>query len=145
MLSAQQEENIEIKEQRISSIENIIKKLFEQNQVNNDPVIDSKIKEFEQMTMDLRYEIQEINDDPQGPWPDKLYDEKYLELKNNAEYDYEFYMDMFGLETNNYIDKAKLIEGIIDSDGYGPTLNSYDGDAEEEYVEGKLFYVMRID
>ena len=145
MLSPQQDENIEIKEQRISSIDNIIKKISEQNQVNNDPVIDSKIKEFEQMIMDLRYEIQEINDDPQGPWPDKLYDEKYLELKNNAEYDYEFYMDMFGLETNNYIDKAKLIEGIIDSDGYGPTLNSYDGDAEEEYVEGKLFYVMRID
>ena len=145
MLSPQQNENIEIKEQRISSIDNIIKKLSEQNQVNNDPVIDSKIKEFEQMIMDLRYEIQEINDDPQGSWPDKLYDEKYLELKNNAEDDYEFYMDMFGLETNNYIDKEKLIEGIIDSDGYGPTLNSYDGDAEEEYVEGELFYVMRID
>jgi hypothetical protein len=145
MLSPQQDENIEIKEQRISSIDNIIKKLSEQNQVNNDPVIDSKIKEFEQMIMDLRYEIQEINDDPQGPWPDKLYDEKYAELKNNAEDDYEYYMDMFGLETNNYIDKDKLIEGIIDSDGYGPTLNGYDGDAEEEYVEGKLFYVMRID
>ena len=145
MLSPQQEENIEIKEQRISSIDNIVKKLSEQNQVNNDPVIDSKIKEFEQMTMDLRYEIQEINDDPQGPWPDTLYDEKYLELKNNAEDDYEYYMDMFGLEVNNYIDKDKLIEGIIDSDGYGPTLNGYDGDAEEEYVEGELFYVMRID
>jgi len=145
MLSPQQDENIEIKEQRISSIDNIIKKLSEQNQVNNDTVIDSKIKEFEQIIMDLRYEIQEINDDPQGPWPDKLYDEKYLELKNNAEDDYEYYMDMFGLEVNNYIDKKKLIEGIIDSDGYGPTLNSYDGDAEEEYVEGKLFYVMRID
>ena len=145
MLSPQQEENIEIKKQRIGSIENIIKKLSEQNQVNNDPVIDSKIKEFEQMTMDLRYEIQEINDDPQGPWPDKLYDEKYLELKNNAEDDYEYYMDMFGLEVNNYIDKDKLIEGIIESDGYGPTLNGYDGDAEEEYVEGELFYVMRID
>lgn len=145
MLSPQQDENIEIKEQRIGSIENIIKKLSEQNQVNNDPVIDSKIKEFEQMIMDLRYEIQEINDDPQGPWSDKLYDEKYLELKNNAEDDYEYYMDMFGLEVNNYIDKDKLIEGIIDSDGYGPTLNGYDGDAEEEYVEGELFYVMRID
>jgi hypothetical protein len=145
MLSLQQEENIEIKEQRINSIENIIEKLSEQNHVNNDPTIVSKIKEFEQMIMDLRYEIQEINDDPQGPWSDKLYDEKYLELKNTAEDDYEYYMDMFGLETNNYIDKDKLIEGIIESDGYGPTLNGYDGDVEEEYVDGKLFYVMRID
>jgi hypothetical protein len=97
------------------------------------------------MIDELKEKIQEIKDDPQGPWPDKLYDEKYLELKSNAEDDYEFYMDMFGLETNNYIDKDELIEGIIDSDGYGPTLNGYDGDAEEEYVEGKLFYVMRID
>jgi len=145
ILSAQQQENIEILEQKINSIENFIKKLSEQNQDKNDPTIASKIKEFEQLTMDLRYEIQEINDDPQGIWPDKLYDEKYAELKRNAEDDYEYYMDMFGLEVNNYIDKDKLIEGIIDSDGYGPTLNGYDGDAEEEYVEGELFYVMRID
>jgi len=145
ILSAQQQENIEIMEQRINSIENIIKKLSEQNQVNNDPTITSKINEFEEMIDELKEKIQEINDDPQGIWPDKLYDEKYSELKSNAEDDYEYYMDMFGLETNSYIDKEKLIEGIIDSDGYGPTLNSYDGDAEEEYVEGKLFYVMRID
>jgi hypothetical protein len=145
ILSAQQQENIEIMEQRINSIENIIKKLSEQNQVNNDPTITSKINEFEEMIDELKEKIQEINDDPQGIWPDKLYDEKYEELKNNAEDDYEYYMDMFGFETNNYIDKDKLIEGIIDSDGYGATLNGYDGDAEEEYVEGKLFYVMRID
>jgi hypothetical protein len=145
ILSAQQQENIEIMEQRINSIENIIKKLSEQNQVNNDPTITSKINEFEEMIDELKEKIQEINDDPQGIWPDKLYDEKYSELKRNAENDYEFYMDMFGLETNNYIDNDKLILGIIDSDGYGPTLNSYDGGAEEEYVEGELFYVMRID
>jgi hypothetical protein len=132
-------------EQRISSIENIIKKLSEQNQVNNDQTITSKINEFEEIISELEEKIEEIKDDPQGSWPDALYDEKYLELKNNAEDDYEYYMDMFGLETNNYIDKEKLIEGIIDSDGYGPTLNSYDGNAEEEYVEGELFYVMRID
>jgi hypothetical protein len=145
LLSPQQNENIEIMEQRISSIENIIKKLSKQNQVNNDQTITSKINEFEEMIDELKEKVQEIKDDPQGVWPDALYDEKYLELKNNAEDDYEYYMDMFGLETNNYIDKEKLIEGIIDSDGYGPTLNSYDGNAEEEYVEGELFYVMRID
>jgi hypothetical protein len=145
MLSPQQNENIEIMEQRINSIKNIIKKLSEQNQLNNDPTITSKIKEFEGMISDIIEEIQFIKDDPQGVWPDALYDEKYLELKRNAENDYEFYMDMFGLETNSYIDNDKLILGIIDSDGYGPTLNSYDGGAEEEYVEGELFYVMRID
>jgi hypothetical protein len=145
MLSPQQNENIEIMEQRINSIKNIIKKLSEQSQGNNDPTITSKIKEFEGMISDIIEEIQFIKDDPQGDYPTELYDEKYLELKRNAENDYEFYMDMFGLETNSYIDNDKLILGIIDSDGYGPTLNSYDGGAEEEYVEGELFYVMRID
>ena len=145
MLSPQQNENIEIMEQKISSIKNIIKKLSEQSQGNADPTITSKIKEFEGMITDIIEEIQFIKDDPQGDYPTELYDEKYLELKRNAENDYEFYMDMFGLETNSYIDNDKLILGIIDSDGYGPTLNSYDGGAEDEYVEGKLFYVMRID
>jgi hypothetical protein len=145
LLSPQQNENIEIMEQRISSIENIIKKLSEQSQVNDDPSITSKIEEFEEMIDEIRENIQETKDDPQGIWPDELYDEKYLELKNQAENDYEYYMDMFGLETNRYIDNDKLILGIIDSDGYGTTLNGYDGTSEEEYVEGELFYVMRID
>ena len=53
-------------------------------------------------------------------------------------------MDEFGLDIDNYIDKDSLIRDVVDTDGYGHTLNSYDGTADETYVKDKLYYVMRI-
>ena len=54
-------------------------------------------------------------------------------------------MESFGLSWSEYVDKDEFIEGVISADGYGHTINSYDGTADEIYVGEKLFYVMRID
>jgi hypothetical protein len=43
------------------------------------------------------------------------------------------------------VDKDAFIQGVIDADGYGHTINSYDGNADEIYINDTLFYVMRID
>jgi replication-associated recombination protein RarA len=143
-LSAQQEENIEILNNKINSLGETINRLSSQNQ-DNDSVIISKIDEINELITDFKEEIEEINDDPKGDFPQELYDKQYDDMVKGAKHDYEYYMDMFGLETNRYVDQEKLIEGLIDADGYGPTLNSYDGNAEEEIVAGELFFVMRID
>jgi hypothetical protein len=143
-LSAQQEENIEILNNKINSLGETINRLSSQNQ-DNDPVITSKINEINELITDFQEKIEEINDDPKGDFPQELYDKQYDDMVKGAKHDYEYYMDMFGLETNRYVDQEKLIEGLIDADGYGPTLNSYDGNAEEKIVAGELFFVMRID
>ena len=54
-------------------------------------------------------------------------------------------METFGLNWEDYIDKDDFIQGVIDTDGYGHTISSYDGNANEEYVQDQLFYVIRID
>ena len=54
-------------------------------------------------------------------------------------------METFGLSWSHYVDKDEFIQGVIDADGYGHTINSYDGSADEVYVNDELFYVMRID
>jgi hypothetical protein len=143
-LSPQQKENIEILNNKINSLGETINRLSSQNQ-DNDPVITSKINEINELITDFKEKIEEINDDPQGDFPQELYDKQYDDMVRGAKHDYEHYMDMFGLEKNRYVDQEKLIEGMIDADGYGPTLNSYDGNAEEEIVAGELFFVMRID
>ena len=51
----------------------------------------------------------------------------------------------FGLEVSQFINKGKFIEEIINTDGYGHTLNRYDGSADEVFVDGDLFFIMRID
>jgi hypothetical protein len=54
-------------------------------------------------------------------------------------------METCGLNWEDYIDKDDFIQGVIDSDGYGSCLSSYDGNSDEIYVQGQLFYVIRID
>jgi len=74
-----------------------------------------------------------------------LIDEKVESLVSDAKYDPESFMSEMGLNWADYIDKDDFINGVIDEDGYGHTINSYDGTADEVYVNDKLFYVMRID
>jgi hypothetical protein len=54
-------------------------------------------------------------------------------------------MEDFGLEWDNYMDKDAFIDGLIDADGYGHTLNSYDGTADEIRIQDEWYYVMRLD
>jgi hypothetical protein len=73
-----------------------------------------------------------------------MVDEKVEDLVADVKNDPESFMNEFGLEWEDYIDKDAFIEGVIESDGYG-IVNSYDGNYDEEYVNDILFYVMRID
>ena len=57
----------------------------------------------------------------------------------------EVTLNEHGLEWEHYIDKDEFIQDVIDTDGYGHTINSYDGSADEVRVNDQLFYVMRID
>ena len=43
------------------------------------------------------------------------------------------------------IDKDDFIESVIDSDGWGALLNSYDGTEEEERVNGESYYIFSDD
>ena len=62
-----------------------------------------------------------------------------------VKYDVEGFMNEWGLEWNEYVDKDAFIKAVIDEDGYGHTLNGYDGSADEVTIQDELFYVMRID
>jgi len=48
-------------------------------------------------------------------------------------------------ELENYIDIDKLAKCIIDTDGRGATLASYDSTEREEVINGKTYYVYRED
>jgi hypothetical protein len=71
--------------------------------------------------------------------------EKIDDLVRDVRDDPEAFMETFGLNWEDYIDKDDFIQGVIDTDGYGHTISSYDGNADEIYVQDKLFYIIRID
>ena len=44
----------------------------------------------------------------------------------------------------NYVDKDKFIEEVIETDGFGHILNSYDGTEDTYSVDGVDYYIFRI-
>jgi len=140
-LSDSQEEQIKILKRKISQINSLIEQLEEQINDENDD-IEERIDELNDDISDIESEIEDIESDPDGDWPDHLIEEKIDELVDNV--DIEDFMNEFGLDVNEYIDKDKFIEGVIDADGYG-TINSYDGNVDEVKILDTLFYVMRIE
>ena len=146
-LSGKQEEKIEILKMRISQTQQIISELEDtkdgENE-ENDEIVDEKIEELEDLIVEYEDEIEEIEDSPEGDFPQDMIDEKVEDMVADVKNDPESFMNEFGLEWENYIDKDAFIEGVIESDGYG-IVNSYDGNYDEEYVNDILFYVMRID
>jgi hypothetical protein len=144
-LSDEQEEKIGILKMRISQTQQLISNLEEQIDDENDESIQEKIEELEDLIVEYEDEIGDIENDPEGDFPQDLIDDKVEELVSDVRRDPENFMNEFGLEWDRYIDKDAFIQGVIDTDGYGHTINRYDGNADEIYVQEQLFYVMRID
>jgi len=146
-LSNKQEEKIEILKMRITQTQELISNLEntkDGENEENDEIVDEKIEELEDLIIEYEDEIQEIEDSPEGDFPQDMIDEKVEELVKDVKYDPESFMSEFGLDWEDYIDKDEFIQGVIDTDGYG-IVNSYDGNVDEVYVNDTLFYIMRID
>lgn len=110
-----------------------------------------KISEIEDRLLEIPDEIEEINDNPDGDY-NQLDIEKAIE---NAVYDYRNDMESFvsnfmGMDyiqwvvDHDFINKEELIDSIVDSDGYGVSLSSYDGDYNEVEVDGRTYYIIRV-
>ena len=145
MLSDSQEEKIEIFKRKISQIEELIERLENDMDGENDDDIQEKIDELNENINEINDEITEIEDDPEGDFPEDLIDDTIQNRLSDVENNIESFMTEWGLNISDYINKDDFIYGVIDADGYGHTINGYDGSADEVYVEDKLYYVMRID
>lgn len=145
MLSDAQEERIRILEYTIQKVNNTIDQFESMMDGENDDAIQEKIDELQERLEEYTSEIEEIKDDPEGDFPDELIDDKVSDLVSEVKRDPEWFLSEFGLNWDDYVNKEEFIQGVIDADGYGHTINGYDGSADEVYVNDQLFYVMRID
>ena len=145
MLSNKQKEQVDIFEMRKDRLNRSIEQFLKGLGGENDEWLRRKIKELEGIVEEFDEEIEMIKGDPDGDYPEDLVsqviDDNVREVKRNPMQ----FIDDFGLDFSNYINKKKFIEEIINTDGYGHTLNRYDGSADEVFVDGDLFFIMRID
>jgi hypothetical protein len=144
-LSDRQEEDIRVARLFIERAEEQISMLEDQMDGDNDDDIQEKIDELNELIESHQDEITEIEENPDGEYPEDLIEDKVRSLVSDVRYDPEDFMESYGLEWDKFIDRDDFIQGVIDADGYGQTLNGYDGSADEVKIGNKWFYVMRID
>ena len=145
MLSDDQEEKVEQLRVRISQVESMIERFESEMDGDNDDDLQERIDEMNERIEELNDEITEIEEDPEGDYPEDKIEEAIENRISDVKYDVTGFMEDFGLNWEDYIDKDDFIEGVIDADGYGHTLNSYDGNADEVKVGDNWYYVMRLD
>ncbi len=145
LLSNEQEEKIGILKMRISQTQRLISNFEEEYDGEDDESIEEKIDELTDLIVEYEDEIDEIENSPEGEFPEDLIDNKVQDLVSDVRRDPEWFMNDFGLDWEHYIDKDEFIQAVIDTDGYGHTINNYDGSADEIRIQDQLFYVMRID
>ena len=149
-LSDGQEEKIGILNSKIEKYKSLISSFEdeidndEMESENNDEIIE-KIDELNDEITEMETEIQDEIENPDGSFPDDLIEDIIKNQLDEVKYDVTSFMDEWGLDWEEYVDKDEFINGVVDADGYGHTLNGYDGTAEEITVLGDLYYVMRID
>jgi hypothetical protein len=145
-LSDEQNEKIEILKSRIILTNKLIERLEdEMTGDDDDSEIEEQVEELNETITQYEEEIEEIESDPEGEFPDELINDKVNELVSDVRYDPEDFMETFGLNWEDYIDKDDFIEGVISADGYGSCVSSYDGDYHTENVQNQRFYIVRID
>lgn len=145
MLSDDQEEQINQLKYKISQAEEMIANFENDMDGENDDELQEGIDELQEKIDEMNDEISDIESSPEGDFPEYLIEREVENRLDDVKYDIEAFLNNFGLEWKYYIDKDAFIEGVVEEDGYGHTLNHYDGTSDEVKIQDEWYYVMRID
>jgi hypothetical protein len=135
---------------RIAELNDIIKGLeFEKDSLDDeDEEYESEYERLNDEITILQEEIQEIEDDPDGEYDSDKLDRVVNNIVNEYRNDMEsFLSNYYGVTVSEFIkdkdmiDEKSLIQDVVDSDGYGVTLNSWDGSSEEVSYNGDTYYL----
>jgi hypothetical protein len=144
MLSDEQEEQIRFIKEKIEVFETKIERLEYELGGEDDDEIQSDIDEINEEIEELNDKISDIESSPEGDYPEDKIEEAVEDRLRDVKYDPESYIKDWGLDHENFINRREFIKDVVDTDGYGHTLNGYDGNADEQKVQDQWFYVMRI-
>jgi hypothetical protein len=149
-ISSAQEEEILILQRKIDRIRNQIgyyNNLKETYDFSNDTLdkINNTIGELDSDIDDYIDEINTIESNPEGDYPEDKIEEAIDRQVDDRIDDPISFIDEYGLDISEFIDIDEFAEGVVESDGYGHTLSTYDGNMEEYRIEGDFIFVCRID
>jgi hypothetical protein len=135
---------------RITELKEIIQGLeFERDSLDGeDEEYESEYERLNDEITILQEEIQEIEDDPDGDYDSGKLDDVVESRVSDYKYDAkDFHSTFFGddfkqwIIDNDFIDEDEFAQAVVDSDGYGQTLNNYDGSEDSISFEGETYYI----
>jgi hypothetical protein len=138
-------------EARIFELKEIIANLESEKESLDDEDEDYE-SEYERLNDEitiLQEEIQEIEDDPDGEYDSDKLDSMVSERISEYGYDAkDFYENYLGggdftqwCVDNGFINDDEFAQAVVDTDGYGTTLNVYDGSEESIRFDGETYYI----
>jgi uncharacterized protein YeaO (DUF488 family) len=140
-LSEEQIEEIQTKRNEIETLEQ------EQQELDVDtPEGEERYEEIQSAISDLESEIEDIEGNPEGDWKEDKIEEVIQAKKDEVENDPAEYLKGMGFDKKaiaKYVDKDELAQGVIDSDGRGPQMSSYDGNEIDFQWEGVDYCIYR--
>lgn len=130
--SDEDQEKIEELEQKIEELEEIMSEL------------DSDSEEYtvlEEELSELRDELDEI----EPTITEEMKEEKLDDLLSDVRRDPIGSLESLGFEPTRFIDYKKAAETVVDTDGIGHILSTYDGSEEQVDVGNNTYLIFRID
>jgi hypothetical protein len=121
-------------------------KLAQQNETDSEKIsfIEKTISLFETKLAQLESQKEKILEDPQGEFSEDVIER---EIEARLEYVKDRPVEQlkdYGLDIGEYIDGKKIYQTVLDNDGY-EVMSPYDGEVNEEIVNGDTFYIIRIE
>lgn len=116
-----------------------------QDEIDNLDMSDEDIESHRERIEEIDLEIEEIEENAEKEPTDEQVDDKIDELWYHDKSDLYGWIKEHGLDIENFIDKESLINSLVNSQGYGAALSTYDDNYDTYYVESKLYYVFRIE
>lgn len=147
-LSRKQEEKLEVLRRNKLFYETKINELNEKLlEIEDEQMIESLESTIENIEIQIEEyddEITDIEDSPEGDFPEELIDRVVDDLVADRMRNPIDTLKEMGWDIADYVDKEKFIEGVVEEDGYG-VLSSWDGSYEYYKVLDKYVYVFRVD
>lgn len=106
--------------------------------------IEQTITKFRSRVNMLEEKREEIANSPEGDFTEQAIEMEIEVRMEDVERDPLEYLRNFDLDFKNYLDMDKVYELVLQNDGFG-VMSSYDGEVNEEIVNGDLFYIIRVE
>lgn len=141
----------ELSSNQRSEIEELVQEWKELEKKTEEIDDEDELQEIYDRVDEIRTELDEIKENPDGDYlEDKIestIEDMVYEYSRNPESFVSNYIGEPYLTwaiNNDFINKDELIDAVVDSDGYGITLGTYDNTYDVENINGTTYYIFRI-